>query len=45
MAIVRLKELGQLKKLMTSSGIETATYRFVATTPPRAPNVARIAVQ
>jgi hypothetical protein len=28
MAIVRLEELGQLKNQVTSSGIESATFRF-----------------
>jgi hypothetical protein len=29
-AIVRLEELGQLKNLLTSSGIETVIFRLVA---------------
>jgi hypothetical protein len=33
--IVRLEELGQLKNPMTSSGIELATFRFVAQCSPR----------
>jgi hypothetical protein len=38
--IIRLEELGKLKKLMTSSGFEPETFRLVATTlTPSPPEV------